>query len=63
MQLLTPELKAKIERDGQKIVDITIEDLKNARIFVPTQTPKKWQTSFGTAEPLIVTQQWASLPT
>jgi hypothetical protein len=41
MQLLTPELKAKIERDGQKIVDITIEDLKNARIFVPTQTPKK----------------------
>jgi hypothetical protein len=41
MKKLTPELKAKIERDGGKIVTITFENLKNARIFVPTQKPQK----------------------
>jgi hypothetical protein len=41
MQKLTPELKSKIERDGGKIVTITFEHLKNARIFVPTQKPQK----------------------
>lgn len=41
MQKLTPELQAQIERDGGKIVTITFEHLKNARIFVPTQKPQK----------------------
>lgn len=40
MMKLTDDVKKRIERSGAKIVDITIDDLKTARIFVPTKKPK-----------------------
>jgi hypothetical protein len=38
---LTPELKAKIERSGAKIIPITLEDLQKATIFVPPHKKNK----------------------